>query len=373
MITNEPIWLKEYRKSNNRIFQEKPLKKSKYFRVSDIDNLLVVKSSNPMVNSNNLKKFNIDVMSWEEAISKIPDKIKEILNKESPSKNQYESFINANFNSGNIILINKNSKIEGLKDICIKGTGDLIVKNIIIIDDNVKNVKILERIEKDVMFFNETFYLGRNSESTIVKMYLVDNFSICSHQNIISKDSKLSLCNAYLDGSKIFSKITNNLESGCSIEEFDLSLLNNNQFLSVDLAHLHKSPNANSHSIFKAILKDKSKNVFEGIIKIMPKAQKSNALLQAHSLLLSKGASSVNVPSLEIESDDVKATHSATVFNIDEEKLFYLENRGLTSEESKDLIIKGFLEDIVDKLPKVYYQSLMDLIDSKISEKQKVL
>ncbi len=374
MVVSEPIWLKKYRERNSSIFNEKPIKKSKYFRVVDVDNLLIVKDDKYNVIYDDLKRFKIEVMSWEKALIKIPGRIKEILENELPSKNQYESFINANFNSGNIIIISKNSNIEGLKKIHVKNTKNVIIKNIIIIEKGIKNVKILESIEGDVKFFNETLFLDDDSESTFVKLYLLKDFGICNNQNIINKDSKLVLCNAYFNGNKVFSKVVNNLQKpGSSIEEFDLSLLNDKQFLNIDLMHLHNSPNANSHSIFKSILKENSKNVFNGMIKIMPHAQKSNALLQAHSLLLSKSASSINIPSLEIEADDVKATHSATVFNIDEDKLFYLENRGLSEEESKDMIIRGFLEDMVDKLPSLYNQYLVNLLDSKISEKQKVL
>ena len=100
----------------------------------------------------------------------------------------------------------------------------------------------------------------------------------------------------------------------------------------------------------------------------MPKAQKTNALLQTHSMLLSRNASSNSIPSLEIEADDVKATHSATSFNLDENQMFYLQSRGLDNKESKNVIINGFLKGVIYRFPEEYHELLSETLSNKVNK-----
>jgi len=121
--------------------------------------------------------------------------------------------------------------------------------------------------------------------------------------------------------------------------------------LYVDVEHL--SPSAKSLQKFKGVLSGFSQSSFEGRIYVHPQAQKTEAFqLNQNLLLVETGAPRAYArPSLEIFTDDVKASHGATVAQLDEEELFYLKSRAISLETSKRLLIQGFLREIIDSLP----------------------
>jgi Fe-S cluster assembly protein SufD len=113
----------------------------------------------------------------------------------------------------------------------------------------------------------------------------------------------------------------------------------------------HVSPNANSDLLYKGALYDESKAIFRGVIRVFPGAQQTDAYQTNRNLLLSDRAEAVSLPNLEIEADDVKCSHGATVGQLDEEELFYLRSRGLSRQEAERLAIFGFFGEVLDRLP----------------------
>ena len=113
---------------------------------------------------------------------------------------------------------------------------------------------------------------------------------------------------------------------------------------------------------------DKSRFHYEGLIKIEKGAQKSNAYQKNQNLLLSDKAWAESKPYLEILANDVRCTHGATIGQIDREQLYYLSTRGLTEKEASKLLITGFCQDILDRLPDEKLKaSLMKKIETKIN------
>ncbi len=113
----------------------------------------------------------------------------------------------------------------------------------------------------------------------------------------------------------------------------------------------HIGRDTQSNVLGKGILDDRSTSVFRGMINIAKTAQRTDAYLSSNTLLLSEEARANSVPSLVIDTDDVKAKHGATTGQIDEEQLFYLQSRGLSEAQAEEFIVQGFFEPIVnDKL-----------------------
>ncbi|HUG40300.1 MAG TPA: Fe-S cluster assembly protein SufD [Longimicrobiales bacterium] len=113
----------------------------------------------------------------------------------------------------------------------------------------------------------------------------------------------------------------------------------------------HVSDHANSDLLYKGALYDRSMAIFRGIIRVHPGAQRTDAYQTNRNLLLSPDAQAVSLPNLEIEADDVKCSHAATVGQLDEEELFYLLSRGLTPQQAERLVIFGFFGEVLDRLP----------------------
>ncbi|MGP1931266.1 MAG: Fe-S cluster assembly protein SufD [Arsenophonus sp. ET-YP4-MAG3] len=110
----------------------------------------------------------------------------------------------------------------------------------------------------------------------------------------------------------------------------------------------HNEPFCESRQLHKTIAMDESKVVFNGIIKVLPQAVKTNSKMINNNLLLDKQAEINTKPQLEIYSDDVKCSHSATVSCIDNEQLFYLRSRGINYDDAKYIIIVGFANEVME-------------------------
>jgi len=124
----------------------------------------------------------------------------------------------------------------------------------------------------------------------------------------------------------------------------------NRQHLDYDTTQEHVAPNTTSDLAFRGLLRDRATAVWSGMIRVDPGAQRTDAFQESRNLLLSDGAHADAIPGLEIEANDVRCTHAATVARLDESQIFYLQSRGLSRAEAEQLLVGGFLEVIAGRL-----------------------
>lgn len=113
----------------------------------------------------------------------------------------------------------------------------------------------------------------------------------------------------------------------------------------------HVAVNTTNEVLVDGILKDESTSVYRGLIRIPKEGQKTHSYLENHILKLGDKTLANSIPSLKIDANDVKASHGATVGQIDEEHMFYLMARGLSRQEAERLIVEGFFEPVIQKIP----------------------
>ena len=112
----------------------------------------------------------------------------------------------------------------------------------------------------------------------------------------------------------------------------------------------HNAPHTSSTQLFKGILDDSARGLFEGLIRVAPGAQKTEAYQANHNLLLTRESKMFTRPQLEIYADDVKCSHGATIGRLDEQALFYLRSRGIPFKEARLLLQQAFLQDVLDRI-----------------------
>jgi Fe-S cluster assembly protein SufD len=112
----------------------------------------------------------------------------------------------------------------------------------------------------------------------------------------------------------------------------------------------HMAPNTRSDLLYKGGLKDKSRIVWKGMIRVEKDAQKTDAYQKNDSLILSDHARADSIPGLEIEANDVRCTHGATAGRVDEEMIFYAQARGVPRETAIRLIVEGFFANVYDRI-----------------------
>jgi Fe-S cluster assembly protein SufD len=126
---------------------------------------------------------------------------------------------------------------------------------------------------------------------------------------------------------------------------------NGTQHLDHDTQQNHLAPHTTSDLLFKGALRDRSRSVWQGMIYVAPGAQKTDGYQANRNLVLSRHARADSIPGLEILADDVRCTHGATVGKIDPEQIFYLRSRGIPQNEAERLIVEGFFDPIMQRIP----------------------
>jgi Fe-S cluster assembly protein SufD len=123
------------------------------------------------------------------------------------------------------------------------------------------------------------------------------------------------------------------------------------QHLDHDTQQNHMAPSTTSDLLFKGALKETSRSVWQGMIYVAPDAQKTDGYQANRNLVLSSKARADSIPGLEIMADDVRCTHGATVGKIDPDELFYLLSRGIGRADAEQLIVEGFFDPIMQRIP----------------------
>jgi Fe-S cluster assembly protein SufD len=123
------------------------------------------------------------------------------------------------------------------------------------------------------------------------------------------------------------------------------------QHLDHDTQQNHLAPHTTSDLLFKGALKDSSRSVWQGMIYVAPGAQKTDGYQANRNLVLSPQARADSIPGLEILADDVRCTHGATVGKVDPDSVFYLLSRGIPYSEAEHLIVEGFFDPIMQRIP----------------------
>jgi len=114
---------------------------------------------------------------------------------------------------------------------------------------------------------------------------------------------------------------------------------------------IHRAEHCFSDLLFNGALKDKSRSVYMGVIRVLPGAQKTDAYQRNGNLILDNNARADSIPGLEIEADDVRCTHGATAAQVEDEYVFYLMARGLTRAQAERMIVQGFFQAVLDRVP----------------------
>ncbi|QDU11720.1 Fe-S cluster assembly protein SufD [Gimesia aquarii] len=129
----------------------------------------------------------------------------------------------------------------------------------------------------------------------------------------------------------------------------------------------HNAPETRSDLLYKQVLRDHSRAIWRGMIRVEPEGQQTNGYQRNDSLMLSPTCRTDAIPGLEIEADDVRCTHGATAGRVDEEQIFYCMTRGMSEYEAMHMIVEGFFQTVFDRIPvEVVRETLNQAIIKKL-------
>ena len=269
------------------------------------------------------------------------------------------------FDSGIFVYIPKNIIIDEpirIIDVLAPDGTSSITRNIVIAESNSKasivqelysNKQSDDKIQQSLFELLEC-YVGANARLDFVTLQAMNEKNSVNFSNrkaFVEKDAKMSWYMGLFGGQLSRYKIDNIMKGeGASAEDVEIIFGIHDQSFDVTSNLIHYGPNTRGRVLSKSVMKDNSKSLFKGMIKIDKNGKSAESYLAGHAILLDKGAKSDTIPGLEIETNEVRATHSASVAQIDENQIFYLMCRGLSNEEAKREIVSGFLEPLSRKM-----------------------
>lgn len=163
--------------------------------------------------------------------------------------------------------------------------------------------------------------------------------------------ASLNMVFVSLRGAEIHNRIEVALTGeGASCDLSGLYLADGTQQMEYDIRMDHLVPGCRSNQLFKGVIAGSAVTRFNGLIKVVPDAQKTEAYQANHNLLLSETARAFTRPQLEIYADDVKCSHGATIGRLDENELFYMRSRGIPEAEARLLQQLAFVQEVLDKI-----------------------
>jgi Fe-S cluster assembly protein SufD len=178
-----------------------------------------------------------------------------------------------------------------------------------------------------------------------------ETWHFATHHARVGRDAKLDWVAGGFGSKKGKIRIQNDLAGpGAESRVTGAYFADGDQHLDYDTFQEHIAPSTTSDFAFKGALRDKASAVWRGMIRVEKDAQKTNAYQENRNLMLSTQAHADSIPGLEILANDVRCTHGATLGQVDREQLFYLMARGLSRAEAERLIVRGFFQDILDRI-----------------------
>ncbi len=177
-------------------------------------------------------------------------------------------------------------------------------------------------------------------------------FYLANQRTLAERDSTLDTLNVALGGSVGRVDLNARLVGpGANSDMLGLYFGDADQHFDFNTSQDHVAPHAHSDLLYKGALDGSARGVFRGIIRVHEGAQGTDAYQTNRNLILSDQAVATSLPNLEIEADDVRCSHGATVGQLDSEALFYLMSRGLNRERAERLVVLGFLGEVLSRLP----------------------
>lgn len=329
--------------------------------------------------SEELEKQGVIFLSIDEAIQEHPELVKEYFFTRvmTPSYGKFAALNGAFWSGGSFLYVPRGVEVEVPIEAFVNvRTSELGIfqHNLIILEQSASAefVEISQSEEADANGLNcgiTEIYLHQNARMNHVSIqnWGTQFYDFSNKRAYLERDAQLTWVVSTFGGKLVKNHVDSvNAGEGAHSNALGLYFLDGSQHLDTGILLKLNVPHTTADSIFKGVLKEKSRSVFQGLIKIERDAQLSDAELENKNLLLSKGARADSIPVLEIEADDVQAAHGATVGRVDEDQMYYLMSRGLNRAQAERVIISGFFENVIKHIRS---QSTADLIHRLVQQK----
>jgi Fe-S cluster assembly protein SufD len=299
-------------------------------------------------------------------ISKAPDGVRfELLSDENERlyslvgwDEKFAAHNAAMWQHGLLVVVPKNVQLEKPLYVRVAVTGQTFWRLVVVAEEGARASLIEEYAspaEDTAAYSNAVteLFVGQNAKLEYVSLQNLsrETWHFASHHARVERDGELDWVAGGFGSKKGKVRIQNDLNGpGATSRVTGAYFADGEQHLDYDTFQEHIAPDCESDFAFKGALRDHATAVWRGMIRVEPNAQKTNAYQECRNLMLSPTTHAVPIPGLEIMANDVRCTHGATVGRVDREQLFYLMARGLSRPEAERLIVRGFFQDVLDRI-----------------------
>lgn len=211
---------------------------------------------------------------------------------------------------------------------------------------------------------------GSNVEYSYIQDLGLNYYDVSMKRGVCESSATLNWITGTVGGRKNkTSAITKLNGEGSETFLYGVMLSTDNQHIDSDISTIHDAPYTTDEMLARGVVLDEAKGIFRGVIRMDKGSRKAKGSLHEKALMVGDGAEADAVPEMTIYENDVKAAHSASVGELDQKQILYMQSRGISKDQARRLIILGFLEPILDKLPvdRIRY-NIVDLIHEKLDE-----
>lgn len=201
-----------------------------------------------------------------------------------------------------------------------------------------------------------------------------NTWDLTAQRTLSRRDSTANLINVGFGGKVVRVNEEAILEeSGANAYLYGVYFPDGTQHLDFHTLQDHLAPNTTSDLLFKGVLRDQAKSVYEGMVRVRQAAKGTNANQTNRNILLSHTSKADSVPMLQIETADIqRCSHGATVGQVDENQLFYLMARGLPKDEATQLLIEGFFQQVTNHIPEAAIREhVRQVVERKLQDAQR--
>ena len=256
----------------------------------------------------------------------------------------------------------------------VKGGGASVFPHTLIIADENSKVTLVDHFqsagdEAGLACGVNDIVVGNGARVTYIAVQQWSRQTLAFHLNntTVARDASALSLSLNLGGRMVRGESLSHLRgSGGRSDMLSISAAEGTQLFDQRTLQIHEAPNTASDLLYKNSLNDTARTIFTGLIRVEPDAHKTDAYQKVRNLLLSDESEANSAPGLEIEADDVRCTHGATSGQVDVEELFYLLSRGIPLREAQQLVVFGFLNEVLDRLPG---ESLRELLRERLHAK----
>ena len=275
---------------------------------------------------------------------------------------KFEAFNLAAWQNGIILYIPKGVVVDKPLHLLTKSpeNGNLVTRTIVIVEES-GGLSIIDEYTGGLMN-SDSHYINAAAETfagkaSQLRHLMVQNLNegarfYFTHRSMVESSAKTLTAIASFGGKITKANLGSNLAGGGSESQLEGFLFGEKrQHFDHLTVHEHHAPNTLSNINFRVVLKDRSRSAYTGRITIENNAPFSEAYQENRNLLLSSGCRIESIPELEINQDEVRCSHGAATGPPDENEIFYLKSRGIPEYEAVQLIIEGFMENSLKRIP----------------------